>query len=266
MNIIGEFSGRKITTDDVELIKWARETHPSLSRHELAGTVFELISWVNPAGGAKLPQCMAFFAQMEAAGILELPAIRAKRSATKKEKPPVIPSSADFPQEITKIGDIELYLARPGIAMQKWRNYINAFHRLGDKMVFGSCLHYFICSDGCDLGCLQFSAASWALEPRDKWIGWSVEDRKSRLFLVVNNSRFLILPYVHKSRLNMLQMESGITVTTFLSQMSLIFFLSLRTANYKFQQALLVGCLRNYRIIQMLIEGQTLPNSFSCLS
>jgi len=41
-----------------------------------------------------------------------------------------------------------------------------------------------------------FSAASWALEDRDKWIGWSEADRNARLFLVVNNSRFLILPNV----------------------------------------------------------------------
>jgi hypothetical protein len=32
---------------------------------------------------------------------------------------------------------------------------------------------------------------------RDKWIGWSAEDRKQRLHLIVNNSRFLMLPWVH---------------------------------------------------------------------
>jgi hypothetical protein len=32
---------------------------------------------------------------------------------------------------------------------------------------------------------------------RDKWTGWSAEDRKQRLHLIVNNSRFLILPWVH---------------------------------------------------------------------
>ena len=32
---------------------------------------------------------------------------------------------------------------------------------------------------------------------RDKWIGWTLDDRKKRLNLIVNNSRFLIFPWVH---------------------------------------------------------------------
>lgn len=44
---------------------------------------------------------------------------------------------------------------------------------------------------------MQFSASSWALAEREKWIGWTVDDRKARLHLIVNNSRFLIFPWVH---------------------------------------------------------------------
>ena len=192
MSIIGEFSGRTITTDDIEIIKWARNAYPTLSRNELAGTVCELIGWNTPSGAAKVPQCIAFFAQMEAEGKLDLPVIRAKKPAVRKAESLPPPIS----QEITECGDIELCIARPGTDLQKWRSYIKAYHMIGDKMVFGSRLHYLIRSDNYDLGCLQFSAASWALELRDKWIGWSAEDRKSRLFLIVNNSRFLILPNV----------------------------------------------------------------------
>jgi hypothetical protein len=195
--MIGVFSGREITTDDMELIKWARKSYPNLSRYELAGTVCELIGWVTPAGEAKIPQCMAFFAQMETGGKLDLPALKIRKPNPGKEKPSTFLTPDAFTQDITNCDDIELCIARPGSELQKWRGYINAFHLLGDKMVFGSRLHYFIRSGSDDLGCLQFSAASWALDARDKWIGWSEEDRKYRLFLVVNNSRFLILPNVH---------------------------------------------------------------------
>ena len=190
------FSGREITEDDMSLIRWARTAYPNLSRYELAGTVCELIGWVTPAGGAKIPQCMSFFAQMEASGQLDLPALKTRKPTIRKEKaaPALMP-------EIIKCGNIELAIARPGPNLQKWRSYIDAYHTLGDKTVFGSRICYFIRSDGQDLGCLQFSAASWSLEARDKWIGWSVEDRRARLFLVANNSRFLILPNVHVKNL-----------------------------------------------------------------
>ena len=42
----------------------------------------------------------------------------------------------------------------------------------------------------------MFSASPWALSERDKWIGWSKEDRSERLSLIVNNTRFLIFPWV----------------------------------------------------------------------
>ena len=185
-------SGREITGEEMDIIKWARSTYPNLSRSELAGTVCELIGWVTPAGDAKIPQCMAFFAKMEAEGKLDLPAIKTRQAATRKI---ARLNDADM-LEATDCGDIELSIARPGGELRRWREYVDSFHSLGDKTVFGSRLYYFIRSQGRDLGCLLFSAASWALADRDKWIGWSAEERKARLFLVVNNSRFLVLPKV----------------------------------------------------------------------
>jgi hypothetical protein len=80
--------------------------------------------------------------------------------------------------------------------MKKWRSYVNQFHRLGHKQAFGAQMQYLIKSEDIDLGCIQFSASSWALEERENWIGWTSESRKSRLNLIVNNSRYLIFPWV----------------------------------------------------------------------
>jgi hypothetical protein len=46
------------------------------------------------------------------------------------------------------------------------------------------------------LGCMMFSPSAWALEDRDKWIGWTKDDRSQRLVYVVNNSRFLLFPWI----------------------------------------------------------------------
>ena len=45
------------------------------------------------------------------------------------------------------------------------------------------------------LGVLVFCAASRRLRARDRWIGWSEEQRRRRLPLVVNHCRFLLLPH-----------------------------------------------------------------------
>ncbi len=43
---------------------------------------------------------------------------------------------------------------------------------------------------------LGFGAAAWKTGPRDAWIGWSRAQRHRNLWGIVNNARFLILPWI----------------------------------------------------------------------
>ena len=68
-------------------------------------------------------------------------------------------------------------------------------HYLGDLTPVGERLHYAVTDAGGDwLGVLVFCAAARRLRPRDEWIGWSEEQRRRRLPLVVGNTRLLLLP------------------------------------------------------------------------
>ncbi len=46
------------------------------------------------------------------------------------------------------------------------------------------------------VACVVFGAAAWKCQDRDRFIGWPAEQRQKNLALVVNNTRFLILPWV----------------------------------------------------------------------
>lgn len=46
------------------------------------------------------------------------------------------------------------------------------------------------------LACLLWSSPAWKMAARDRWIGWSGEERARNLQYIVNNSRFRILPWV----------------------------------------------------------------------
>ena len=197
-NAIRVFSGRTFSPEDIEMIKWARKRYPGLSRSELASTVCEILDWNTPSGQPKRLQCMDFFAILEAEGIIQLPPIKGTRKYNRGVKIPQLEfNTEEISGDIRGYEPIRLVIARPGVEIKRWRAYVSRYHILGDKHVFGSQLRYFIKSGDTELGCMQFSASSWALEERDTWIGWTLEDRKARLHLIVNNSRFLIFPWVH---------------------------------------------------------------------
>lgn len=71
----------------------------------------------------------------------------------------------------------------------KQHHYLGALRPVGEQM-------WYVAVDGQGqwLALLLFSAASKHLKHRDRWIGWTRAQRDRRLSLVVNNSRFVILP------------------------------------------------------------------------
>jgi hypothetical protein len=85
-----------------------------------------------------------------------------------------------------------------------WYEYVDRYHYLGYQLPFGAQIRYFVESqkDGKKiLGCMQFSSPGWKMAPRDRWIGWSDEQRERNLQKIVNNSRFLIFPWVEVKNL-----------------------------------------------------------------
>ena len=201
-NTIKMFSGRTFCSEDIETIIWVTKTYPTLSRTEIASTVCELIGWVTPAGRPKRPQCAAYLDKLEEKGLIVLPAGKEiKRTDKNSEAEPTAANNIQ-PADITECGAITLEIADDEIKRRHWREYISKYHTIGYRQAYGARLQYFITSDGVDLGCLQFSAAAWALKERDEWIGWDASDRKAKLNLVLNNSRYLVLPWVHIKNLS----------------------------------------------------------------
>jgi len=62
-------------------------------------------------------------------------------------------------------------------------------------------LRYLVYSAEQPVALLGFGAAAWQSAPRDRYIGWSHEQRQRNLHLIVNNARFLILPWVQSKNL-----------------------------------------------------------------
>jgi hypothetical protein len=82
-----------------------------------------------------------------------------------------------------------------------WNELIERYHYLGYHPLPGAQVRYLARDGERLLGALGFGAAAWKVAARDSLIGWTSDERKNRLHLVVNNARFLILPWIHVKNL-----------------------------------------------------------------
>jgi len=76
---------------------------------------------------------------------------------------------------------------------KRYDGLLDEQHYLKSGQLVGEQLRYVAECGGRWLALLSWSAGSFHLADRDEWIGWSGEQRRSRLPFVVNNSRFLII-------------------------------------------------------------------------
>ncbi|KLU60272.1 hypothetical protein CEB3_c03180 [Peptococcaceae bacterium CEB3] len=103
---------------------------------------------------------------------------------------------------LRNLGPIQFIRVTRSKQSRLWNELIARYHYLGYTRLPGAQIRYLIyAGSGTLLGAIGFSAAAWALRPRDELIGWDKEQRVKRLNLVVNNSRFLILPWVRVKNL-----------------------------------------------------------------
>ena len=108
--------------------------------------------------------------------------------------------SSDMPSESAQalLGQIQVVPVTGTEARRRFQELLRKHHYLGGLKAVGEQMYYAaVDARGHWLALLLFSAAAKHLKHRDQWIGWTRAQRDRRLSLVVNNSRFLILPQAH---------------------------------------------------------------------
>ena len=108
-----------------------------------------------------------------------------------KKSPPRSPSAA----QQALLEQVRVVLVIAPDERRHFQRLLKQHHYLGSLKPVGEQLYYAaVDPQGHWVALLLFSAAAKHLKHRDQWIGWTRPQRDRRLSLVVNNSRFLILP------------------------------------------------------------------------
>jgi hypothetical protein len=196
------YSGRVFGPPEIERVREIIRAHPGASRQQLSYRVCEVFDWRKPDGSLKDMSCRVALLRMYREGLIELPAPRHKVNPcrsfarrTPQAEPEPLLEAAVHELEGLRLAVVE----RTDSAL--WNEYIDRYHYLGYKPLPGAQLRYFAYAGERLVGLLGFGAAAWKSGPRDEWIGWSRTQRHRNLGGVINNARFLILPWVRVSSL-----------------------------------------------------------------
>lgn len=192
--------GRKITSQDLEAARETVKRCAGLSRAELAETLCEHWGWVTASGAGKVTACLNVLEELERNGELQLPG-KHRRPKTERVRGAQHTKRTAPPDEVLvgKLADVSpvrLEIVEGRDRAKLWNEYLDRHHYLGYSKPFGCTLRYFIVCDRGLLGCALVAGASKAIAARDEWIGWSKQRRQQNLPWVINNTRFLIFPWV----------------------------------------------------------------------
>ena len=202
--MIGEvecrYYGRDFTAGEMALLRALIAADPPPNRHALSREFCRRIGWFKPDGGLKDMMARVTMLAMHKDGLIVLPPPKWPRPARRPmvfgpdTEPPLFPAP-------TTLDEVRPLSLRPVVRYtredKRWNEFIARYHYLGYKTLVGAQMRYAVYDrDGWTLAMLGFSTAARKLAPRDHFIGWTPSLREKNLPLVVDNPRFLILPWI----------------------------------------------------------------------
>jgi hypothetical protein len=193
--------GRQISGVEIAEIKALIAANPLWSRWRLSLVLAQRWQWYSASGQLKDMAARTLLLKLHRRELIALPE---RRRAPTRRGPLLNPELFDtiVPEpivtDLSSLLPLEIQVVSPRHPdYHRFQRYLAQHHYLSYRGPVGENLGYLIRScAGVDLACLLFGAAAWQCAPRDRWIGWSAQQRAAGLPLIANNSRFLILPWV----------------------------------------------------------------------
>jgi hypothetical protein len=197
------YCGRIFTDEEIDLLRRLIASAPTKTRAQLSRDVCDLLGWHKPDGQRKDMSCRVAMLRMDRDGLLRLPP-PLKGNGNGHRRPRLTTASDPQAPITTPVGGLAELVVRC-VETRKdsslWNELIERHHYLGYQPLPGAQIRYLIFSGPRLLSAVGFSASAWKVAPRDQFIGWTPEQRREHLQQVVNNSRFLIMPWVQSQNL-----------------------------------------------------------------
>lgn len=200
------FRGKNFTQEEISKIKKISDQHWNDGRSKISRVICETIHWYQPNLRLKDVACREALRKMEEKGVVKLPPkkihvpkrkikkLHAKDVGFKEPKKLII-------GKLRKTNKIHFELAETPEEQKLWQYLIQEYHYLGYKQIVGRYLKYLVCLDMELVALLGFGDGIYHHNLRDKWLGWNKEMQEKNRHLIIDNVRFLILPWVRVKNL-----------------------------------------------------------------
>ena len=182
------YYGRDFTAEEMALLRALIACPTSLSRRALSIEFCRRIDGSSPTAASR--DMMARVTMLARDGLIELPPPRWHLKPIVFGPAPCLP--ADDPRRGPPAGGAPSCTGEGRL----WNEFVARYHYLGYKTLVGAQMRYAAHDrNGWPVAMLGFSTAAWKLAPHN-FIGWTPDKREKNLPLVVDNPRFLILPWI----------------------------------------------------------------------
>jgi hypothetical protein len=194
--------GRTIDHGELEIIRAVVAQNWDNGRSEISRILCREWNWKQANGQLKDMACRALLLALEKKGEIELPA-RLQETFRFPRKAPgnVCHDSSEVKGKLPDFDPLSIQMVRFGPDEALWDHLVDKYHYLARPWIVGSYLKYIAYLGNRPVACLGWGSAAWKVACRDQLIGWNAAVRESNLHKVVNNVRFLVLPWVHVEHL-----------------------------------------------------------------
>jgi hypothetical protein len=193
-----KYRGRVFTAEDILYIRTLIDVHPGVSRRRLSQKLCEAWQWKQPNGALRDMVCRGLLLLLDRAGQIELPAVKFVPANPLVRRACPAPVQIDTRPLEGRIDQIPLQFAQVRRTPEErlFNSLLEQYHYLKYQQPVGEHAKYLVWAQARPIACLAWSSAPRHLGSRDRYIGWSVEARRSNIRFIAYNTRFLILPWV----------------------------------------------------------------------
>ena len=193
--------GRRITENEIGLIRSLLDEHQDWGRTQLSQELCRHWNWRNAKGRIKDMAARSMLLKLERGGFIQLPARKRGQSFNEvrnrniqlvfHETEPINETLRNLRPLTVRVIEVR------SVELKLFNCLLSQYHYLGHHNTVGENMGYLI-RDRHErpVACLLFGSAAWKCADRDAFLGWDHDQRKRNLQGLTNNTRFLILPWI----------------------------------------------------------------------